>query len=286
MKLKKSIFLALALATAPLASAVESQKDVQCPDGQHYEIQFQKPSLFGDVLVVDGDTTRHLRFGTPCGADQSSININSPDKVVMEYVRNATLSLTYVNNPKSVLVIGMGGGVFSNLLKKHFPKVEIDAVEIDPVVVDVAKQFFGTQESHDYRIHVQDGGEFVQQTGQLYDIILLDAYGSDGIPEHLATKSFFQQVAKRLTNKGVVVANFGLDSPRMYLKLAERLRASVGDSRCIHGEEESNLITIAAKPDVMKNTNPISEAEMLDIQLHLSYSLAEISKKIKRCPKL
>ncbi|MFC1749187.1 spermidine synthase, partial [Pseudomonadota bacterium] len=256
--LKLKLLFTLLIAIPASGYAEQKKPTAQCPAGTSHVIQFQKNSIFGDIFVVDSNAKRHLRFGNACGADQSSIDLDEPDRIIMEYVRNAALSLAYAKHRKSVLIVGMGGGVFSNMLAKQLPDIEIDAIEIDPVVVEVAKTFFKTTATPRYRIHIQDAAEYISKTDKHYDIILLDAYGSDGIPEHLATKSFFKQVASRLNPDGVVVANFGLDSPRVYLQLAERLRTSVGEARCLHGEEESNLVVIAAGANVINKTDPIT----------------------------
>ena len=254
-------------------------------DKESITVLFRKPSLFGDVLVVDSDSKRYLRFGDVCGADQSSIDLLAPDKVIVEYVRNASLSLIYAQNRQAVLVVGMGGGVFSNLLARNFPDIEIDAIEIDPVVVDVAKEYFGVKTTENYRIHIQDAADFIMQTNNHYDVIFLDAYDGDGIPEHLTDKTFFTQVAKLLKPGGVVVANFGLDSPVVYLMLAKRLREAVGATLCLHGKQEPNLVVIAGSSSINK-VNPVIKASELEKQLSFSYSLSEIAKQVKDCPKI
>ena len=285
--LKSLIMGVIGLCVAGACLADSTVYPCKTPAGHiDYTVQFKKPSLFGDVLVVDGDDKRYLRFGDVCGSDQSSIDLLDANHVIVEYVRHASLSLAFAQRQQRVLVVGMGGGVFSNLLAKQLPDVKIDAIEIDPVVVEAAKKYFDVQSSDQYRIHVQDAAEFISQTKNRYDIILLDAYDSDGIPEHLTSKVFFHQVAKLLQADGVVVANFGLDSPLVYLRLAKRLRETLGDTRCLHGIEEANLVVIAASAKTMKKVNPITNAKRLDKSLSLSYSLNAIAKQLKVCPTL
>jgi spermidine synthase len=57
------------------------------------------------------------------------------------------------------------------------------------------------------RLHAQDGRLFLTRTQNQYDIILLDAYYTDAMPFHLATKEFFELAHKKLTPNGIVVAN-------------------------------------------------------------------------------
>lgn len=249
-------------------------------------VQFKKPSMFGDVFVVDSESQRHLRFGSACGADQSSISLIAPDKIVMEYVRNASLSLSYARRHNNALIVGMGGGVFSNLLARAVPAMKIDAIEIDPVVVDAAKEFFDVRETQRYKIHTQDAAVYIANTRQHYDIIFLDAYSGEGIPEHLTTKAFFKRIGILLNPGGVVVANFGLSSPRRYLQLAERLRKTMGATKCLHGKEEPNLVVIAAGSQLIANTDPVSRSMKLDSDLQFPFSLTDVAKLIKDCPRI
>lgn len=285
--MSKYPLLAVLACLVPSVLMADSQFH-QCGEAagqKSYKLQFKKPSMFGDVFVVDADSKRYLRFGDACGADQSAIDLLAPDKVIMEYVRHASLSLVYAQQHKSVLLVGMGGGVFSNLFAKQFTDIEVDAIEIDPVVVEAAKAYFDVKETSNYRIHIQDAAAFVSQTNKHYDIIMLDAYDGEGIPEHLATKKFFQRVTKLLNPGGVIVANFGLDSPQVYLRLAEHLRETVGATRCLHGRQEANLVVIAAS-DVLIDKSIKERAADLDKSLSLSYSLSDITKRVKDCPRI
>ncbi len=245
----------------------------------HYTIRSRAPSLFGDVLVVDSKSQRNLRFEDPCGPDQSSIDLNNTNRVIMEYVRHASLGIAYTPHLEKALVIGMGGGVFSNLLLKHLPQVQVDSVEIDPAVVTAAKTYFGMTESSKHHIYIQDAAKYMEETKEKYDLILLDAYDADGIPEHLATQVFFNKAAEKLTSNGVIVANFGLDTPRRYLKLAEKLRKATGDTRCLHGKEEANLVVIASTPSTI-------QAEKALPHINVDYALDAIAKQLKVCPRI
>ena len=277
------VFVAVWLLVTPVITV---SKTGDCEDKKQSSVRFTRPSMFGDVLVVDSMSQRHLRFGSICGADQSSISLIEPDHIVMEYVRNASLSLSFSGELDNALIVGMGGGVFSNLLANNILDIEIDAIEINPVVVEAAKAYFGVTETKKYKIHIQDAADYIESNKQHYDIILLDAYSGDGIPNHLTTKSFFKKVADRLNPGGVVVANFGLSSPRLYLQLADRLREAVGSTRCLHGKEESNLVVIATKAEMITNAEVVTRSKQLDRELRLPFSLANIASSLKVCPRL
>jgi spermidine synthase len=85
--------------------------------------------------------------------------------------------------------------------------LEIDVVEIDPEVIQLAKTHFHIRDGNNLRLHAQDGRLFLTRTPNRYDIILLDAYYSDAMPFHLATREFFELAQKKLTPNGIIVAN-------------------------------------------------------------------------------
>jgi len=110
-------------------------------------------------------------------------------------------------DPKRVLVVGLGGGAIPSFLHRHYPQTQIDAVEIDPVVVEVAKQFFGFREDATQKAYVQDGRQFIEERPNAYDVIFLDAFSSEEIPYHLTTREFLRGVRRAVTAQGVVLAD-------------------------------------------------------------------------------
>jgi len=88
-------------------------------------------------------------------------------------------------------------------------------------------------------------------------------------------------------NQGeVVVVNLGLDSPQMYSYLAEQLRLAIGITRCIHDEEEANLMVIAGQKYIFDQTNVISNTVLFDNMKLLLFKLESIAQKVKACAKL
>lgn len=169
------------------------------------------PSAFGTVYVVDEGRVRALRFDDPDAPDQSVISLDAPKDVALEYVRVAALSLALSEAPKRVLVIGMGGGTFTRMVRRHLPAARTDAVEIDPVVVEVAKRWFFLEEDARTRVHITDGAAFLASARTKYDVIFLDAYDGEDFPAHLATDAFFGLVKERLTKGGVAVMNLAVE---------------------------------------------------------------------------
>jgi spermidine synthase len=135
------------------------------------------------------------------------VKVGDPDHLALPYARVMPVGLAYVENPGRVLIVGLGGGTIPSFLRKHYPDLTIDIVDIDPDVVDVAKRFFGFVEDARMRAHVADGRKFIEETKRPYDIIFLDAFGCDNVPFHLTTREFLAAVRRALAPGGIVVGN-------------------------------------------------------------------------------
>jgi spermidine synthase len=109
---------------------------------------------------------------------------------------------------KRVLMIGLGGGTSAKQFSHDYDDVIVDVVEVDPLVVDVAKRYFGVRESDRLRIHVGDGRTFLSHARERWDLIIIDAYTSgrygDTIPAHLTTREFFTEAAAHLEDGGML----------------------------------------------------------------------------------
>jgi spermidine synthase len=116
------------------------------------------------------------------------------------------LAMALKPNAERALVVGLGGGSIPRRLMHDF-RMRVDAVEIDPVVVDVARRYFSLPTDPALRVFVQDGRRYVQTTDETYDIAMLDAYYADSMPFHLTTREFFTELKGRMTPDGVVAYN-------------------------------------------------------------------------------
>lgn len=186
-----------------------------------------EPSRFNDrVLVVESGGLRAMRFASIDGRDQSRIRPGHPDTLPMPYLRSAAVGLLVPRTLERLLVIGLGGGAFPRFVAAHYPQVAIDAVEIDPVVARVAREYFGLETSDRLRVHVMDAVEYVQQQQARYDYVLLDAYGADDLPAALTSSIFLGRVRDQLRRGGVLAVNIAVRSDYRARALIDKFRAN------------------------------------------------------------
>ncbi len=178
-------------------------------------------SLYREVLVYEDSDERCMCFTRMCRIGrQSCLNLKRPREFALNYTHMVMGGLLFTTNtaPKSVLVVGLGGGTIPTALREVLPDATIDAVEIDPAVTKVARRYFGFKDDNKLKVHEMDGRVYVKRAireGRKYDAILLDAFDHEYIPEHLLTREFLQEVKSLLSPGGVLVGNT-FSSSRLY----------------------------------------------------------------------
>src|SRR5215470_1904797 len=119
-------------------------------------------------------------------------------------------------------MLGLGGGSISTYLGRFLPEAAVTTVEIDPGVITAAKTYFGLRETERVRYRAADGRVFLHRNGELYDLILLDAYRGGYVPFHLLTREFYALVRQRLTPGGAAAFNVH-DGSKLYLSTVRTL---------------------------------------------------------------
>jgi len=252
-----------------------------CEDKLSREIRFDRRSEFGRVLVVDEGHMRHLRFGSPDSGNQGTISLSDPKAVPVEYIRFTMLGMLLAPQPERVLMIGLGGGTFTTLLRRHYANLWIDAVEIDPVVVQAAKELFGVQEDGRFRIHVEDGAAFIERTPHSYDLIMLDTHTGKGTPEHLASRKFFEAVQSKLTPGGVAVLNVWDEGDREGV-IQNRFRATFSETACIRTSDGFNLVLLGRASDTMPEQEAlVTAAREFTSHTGLSFDLGKVAEALR-----
>jgi predicted membrane-bound spermidine synthase len=168
-----------------------------------YEQVFNVPNH--SILGSDPSYTfRFLKRDT----NHSSAIIPGSTKAVFNYVQLADTYPTMNPDASSYLVLGGGAYSIPRQIYHFDDTMQISVVEIEPKLLDIAREYFELPDDSRITSYEQDARLFLQNTTNKYDVIYLDVFNSGHyIPPHLATVEFFRELKKRLSPKGVVYIN-------------------------------------------------------------------------------
>ena len=110
----------------------------------------------------------------------------------------------------SVLVLGNGTGTFAHQCSAYFPGVQVEGVEIDDKITDLAYEYFDM--SPEVKVTTYDGRAYLQTVDTTYDVIQVDAYQDITIPFQMSSTEFFTLVREHLNPGGVMVVNLNMHS--------------------------------------------------------------------------
>lgn len=183
------------------------------------KVLHEERSVYTRIIVQDSNRLRCLKFTLKRDdSTQTCINLNRPKRMVFAYTKMSMASLLLNPSPKRILIIGLGGGTLPMAMRDLLPEAQIETVEIDEAVVRVAKEYFGFVEDQNNRAITQDARVFGKRAalrGREFDLIILDAFNGEYIPEHLMTVEFLREMRSLLSDDGVLVANT-FASSRLY----------------------------------------------------------------------
>lgn len=109
-----------------------------------------------------------------------------------------------------VLILGMGSGTYARQCRKYFPQAQVEGVEIDRKITDLAREYFELPE--DVKVSTYDGRAYLKGTQKKYDVIMVDAYQDITIPFQMSSVEFFLEVKNHLKADGVMVVNMNMKS--------------------------------------------------------------------------
>ncbi len=157
-------------------------------------------SPYAEVRVVDYLDARFLIID---GSIHTFVDEETGENL-FPYVHVIELARDFFEEPGGLCLIGLGGGTIA----RRFSRAgwRIDAVEIDPAVIDCAYEYFSL-ESDDADVFEMDGRRYLQNCRERYDIIVFDAFGGGNIPFQLVTEEAFGLAADRLEPGGLLVLN-------------------------------------------------------------------------------
>lgn len=114
-----------------------------------------------------------------------------------------------VGRIQRVLLLGVGGGTVIRQLREFVRPLEIVAVELNDIHLQIAREHFGAEGPDTQLIHA-DARDWLRTDRSRYDLVIDDLFGGrDGEPERAveADADWCRRLAARTARKGAVAIN-------------------------------------------------------------------------------
>ena len=158
-------------------------------------------SAYGQIKVVDAKNA--LRYLLVNGTGQSVGRLPGLESD-SQYIHALEWAPLIRPEAKRALVIGLGAGFVPSAWERHYG-LTVDAVDIDPEIISVARRYFGF--SPRGQVFVEDGRTFLERSTESYGLILLDAFASEMPPFQLFSREAIAAMRQRLQPQGVLAVN-------------------------------------------------------------------------------
>lgn len=238
--------------------------------------------ISGDFVVEDvltnGDEVRRLIFMSNQNAIQSEALLKRVKKGIVAdhnhlscqhhvYLIAGMIMMENAKNLKN-LVIGLGGGGLLTFIYHHLKELSMTAIEIDPEIVKVAKEYFGLiEDKNRLEVIVDDGLEFLKNSEKAkYHSITFDVDSKDpslGMscpPKEFLEKDILKAVEASLAPNGIFILNFVSRDESIRENVVKSVKEVFPNICSFKLEEDLNEIFYCLKIDVKDFPEKFSKA--------------------------
>ena len=252
-------------------------------------VEFETKSTFSHIRARRNGSVRSLIFVRDSGEEayESQVNLRSPHILRFSYLQHMFTSYLFQQQQSSVMVVGLGGGSMIHFLQKYDPRVSIEAVEIDPVVVELAERYFAVRPKENVRLVVADAFDHLKKTKKKYDTIYMDAFlkpsastDDTGVPLNLRTEAFYKELQALLTAEGSVVFNIN-PHDQMQSDIAT-IRAAFPQTYVFSLPNSEGVVVVGSlKKERMTAAELITAGKTMDDRFKAGFSFETLAKHLR-----
>jgi predicted membrane-bound spermidine synthase len=179
------------------------------------EAYFYKESNYYTIKLkrnIRGDNGQPLESLTLDHLTHSYTDVQDPLYLEYEYVRIFEEVVRWQadrRGPMRVLFLGGGGYTLPRFMEVKYPEAEINVVEIDPEVTQIARKYLGISKWSKIQTFNEDARWFVMnfKKREYFDVIIGDVFNDLSVPYHLTTEEFTLQLKTILKADGLLLVN-------------------------------------------------------------------------------
>ena len=180
----------------------------------------------------------------------------------------------------SLLLIGLGGGSLPMFIHSHFSQIHLTVVELDPDIVEVAKNWFDFQESERMKLVIGDGLQFIEETSSStpnsskYDMVIFDVDSKDASkalscpPPQFVEEKTLMGVKSILNPGGLFILNLVCFDKEVKQEHVHTIQQALPQAYLIDIENEVNEVIICKNSETHEDiVNFVKDGQQLEQQI-------------------
>jgi len=235
---------------------------------------YEAEDEWGYIYVVDTETHRILSFDTVI--QQSCMDLKHPEIITLDYLKAVVLIFAFTS-PKSMMILGVGGGDLMRALVHVMPNLKVNAVELRAEILAVSERFFLLPMQGNITYYADDGRRYLENAADnSTDVIFSDMFSVSGVNAYQNKAQFLSHCHRALSDDGWLVANFH-ELHRLDTLFFERLK-TLFSAVFLCPVPGGNFILFAGKKPIDK-TLPEYKPEVEALSLKLGTELTPLFER-------
>lgn len=276
----KFIGYALVLTAIVVSLILFSRKQ---PDAEiTMEILEEVPSFYGQLQVIRRHNEKSLLVD---GIGQNYVYDNNiyATRYINFIAALPALRQQPVTPEQKALVIGLGAGQLPMLLQQS--GFDVEAVEIDPKVGELAQKHFGFTLPAE-QVHYMDGRLYLLRDRNVYEYIVIDAFSAEQIASHLVSQEALTEVSQHMTETGLLAMNVtSVTTGKDIAALQHTLRTVFPHVRTFSLDDEDELTSIvfvASNSPIQLSTagSSVTDSQLADVNRFIAGELPVLHSEV------
>jgi spermidine synthase len=143
------------------------------------------------VTISEHEGVRYLHLGSAWV--QGAMRLDVPDQLELHYIRQMMIWTLFQTDPRRIAQLGLGAGSLTRFCYQHFPQARIDAVEINPEVVQASRLLFNLPPDDErLNVHTVDALDYLDAVYGELDVLQIDVYSDQAEHPALESEAFYQ----------------------------------------------------------------------------------------------
>ncbi len=237
------------------------------------KVAHRTKTRFGPVWINRHQDILQLKFDRL--AIQSEINAVEPHQLRMKNLQLLMGLLLFMDAPKSVLLLGVGGGSLIQFMRHYFPDTHITGVEYDEELLQFVQKHLLLPQPDDFlKYEISDARDYIAHCNQQFDLIIVDIFNGDQTPDWLIQNDTSKRLKRLLSKRGALGFNLLIENEKVFNRFYQQLRNQFArQTLVIESEDYENLLIYALNFSAHKKSiaEQMQHAQLLQEQYPLPF---------------